>query len=159
MHDERGSVLMLMPVAVLIFLVLGALCVDFGSVFTVKRELSNAAAAAANDAASRQKIKFFSCPSDPHPGFSAAGATYGVAVCPLLELIGRDRRVVARLTGDRWQSAAATVTPSEIAAIFFQLRANRSFQIRPFPLITAREATRPGVENPSTGTQRNSMRR
>ena len=32
---------------------------------------------AANDAASRQKIKFFSCPSDPHPGFSAAGATYG----------------------------------------------------------------------------------
>ena len=53
MHDERGSVLMLMPVAVLIFLVLGALCVDFGSVFTVKRELSNAAAAAANDAASQ----------------------------------------------------------------------------------------------------------
>jgi len=53
MRDDRGSVLMLMPAAVLIFLVLGALCVDFGSVFTVKRELSNAAAAAANDAASQ----------------------------------------------------------------------------------------------------------
>jgi hypothetical protein len=52
-RDERGSVLMLMPAAVLIFLVLGALCVDFGSTFTSKRELSNAAAAAANDAATQ----------------------------------------------------------------------------------------------------------
>ena len=52
MRDQRGSVLVLMPVAVLVFIVLGALCVDFGSAFTAKRELSNAAAAAANDAAS-----------------------------------------------------------------------------------------------------------
>jgi Flp pilus assembly protein TadG len=44
---------MLMPAAVLVFLILGALCVDFGSVYSAKRELSNAAAAAANDAASR----------------------------------------------------------------------------------------------------------
>jgi Flp pilus assembly protein TadG len=44
---------MLMPAAVLVFLVLGALCVDFGSTFSSKRELSNAAAAAANDVASR----------------------------------------------------------------------------------------------------------
>jgi Flp pilus assembly protein TadG len=53
MREERGSVLMLMPAAVLIFLVLGALCVDFGATFSAKRELSNAAAAAANDVASR----------------------------------------------------------------------------------------------------------
>jgi uncharacterized membrane protein len=53
MCEQRGSVLMLMPAAVLVFLVLGALCVDFGSTFTSKRELSNAAAAAANDAASQ----------------------------------------------------------------------------------------------------------
>jgi Flp pilus assembly protein TadG len=44
---------MLMPAAVLVFLVLGALCVDFGSVYVAKRELSNAAAAAANDAATK----------------------------------------------------------------------------------------------------------
>jgi Flp pilus assembly protein TadG len=44
---------MLMPAAVLVFLVLGALCVDYGSVFLAQRELSNAAAAAANDAAAR----------------------------------------------------------------------------------------------------------
>src|SRR5947209_14296230 len=53
MRDERGSVLMLMPAAVLVFIVLGALCVDYGSVFVAKRELGNAAAAAANDAAAQ----------------------------------------------------------------------------------------------------------
>jgi Flp pilus assembly protein TadG len=53
MGEQRGSVLMLMPAAVLIFLVLGALCVDFGAVYGGQRELSNAAAAAANDAASQ----------------------------------------------------------------------------------------------------------
>jgi Flp pilus assembly protein TadG len=52
-REQRGSVLMLMPAAVLVFLVLGALCVDFGSTFAAKRELSNAAAAAANDAATQ----------------------------------------------------------------------------------------------------------
>jgi Flp pilus assembly protein TadG len=51
--DERGSVLLLLPAAVLIFLVLGALCVDYGSVYVAQRELSDAAAAAANDAATR----------------------------------------------------------------------------------------------------------
>jgi Flp pilus assembly protein TadG len=50
---ERGSVLLLMPVAMLIFVILGAICVDFAVVFLAKRELSNAAAAAANDAATR----------------------------------------------------------------------------------------------------------
>lgn len=42
---------MLMPVAVLVFLILGALSVDFGAVYASQRELANAAAAAANDAA------------------------------------------------------------------------------------------------------------
>ena len=50
---ERGSVLMLMPAAVLVFLVLGALCVDYGGAFVASRQLNNAAAAAANDAAVR----------------------------------------------------------------------------------------------------------
>lgn len=51
--EERGTVLLLMPVAVLIFLVLAAISVDFAVVFLAKRELSNAAAGAANDAATR----------------------------------------------------------------------------------------------------------
>ncbi len=48
--DERGSVLALMPAAVLIFLVLGALAVDAAAVFLAQRQLANAAVAAANDA-------------------------------------------------------------------------------------------------------------
>jgi len=52
-RDERGSVLMLLPAAVLVFLVLGALCVDYGSVYSARRELADAAAAAANDVATR----------------------------------------------------------------------------------------------------------
>ena len=44
---------MLMPAAALIFLVLGAICVDYGGAYLAQRELSNAAAAAANDAASQ----------------------------------------------------------------------------------------------------------
>jgi Flp pilus assembly protein TadG len=44
---------MLMPAAVLVFLVLGALCVDFGGVFVAQQELNHAAAAAANDAATQ----------------------------------------------------------------------------------------------------------
>jgi hypothetical protein len=50
---ERGSVLMLMPAAVLVFLILGALAVDYGGAFVAHRDLANAAAAAANDAATQ----------------------------------------------------------------------------------------------------------
>lgn len=46
---ERGSVLVLMPAAVLIFIVLGALCVDFSGVWAAQRRLTIAAEAAAND--------------------------------------------------------------------------------------------------------------
>jgi len=42
---------MLMPAAVLVFIVLGAIAVDFAVAFLGEREVSNAAAAAANDAA------------------------------------------------------------------------------------------------------------
>jgi Flp pilus assembly protein TadG len=45
-----GSALVLMPAAVLIFLVLGALAVDSAAVFLAQRQLANAAVAAANDA-------------------------------------------------------------------------------------------------------------
>jgi hypothetical protein len=47
----RGSVLMLMPAAVLIVLLLGSLAVDFAIAFLAEREVVDAASAAANDAA------------------------------------------------------------------------------------------------------------
>lgn len=50
---ERGSVLILMPVAALIFVILGSLAVDATALFLAERELAGAAAAAANDAATR----------------------------------------------------------------------------------------------------------
>lgn len=49
---QRGAVLMLMPVGVLVVLVLGSLAVDLGLVHLRQLELDDLAAAAANDAAS-----------------------------------------------------------------------------------------------------------
>lgn len=49
--SERGSAMMLMPAAVLVMVVLGALAVDSAIVFLGEREVANAAAAAANDVA------------------------------------------------------------------------------------------------------------
>jgi Flp pilus assembly protein TadG len=51
--SERGSALVLMPVAALIFVILGALALDAPVVFMAERELAGAAAAAANDAVTR----------------------------------------------------------------------------------------------------------
>lgn len=51
LRDERGSSLMLMPAAVLVFVVLGAFCVDFAAIHLGQRELVTAAQGAANDAA------------------------------------------------------------------------------------------------------------
>ena len=57
-HDEvdpaeRGSTLILMPVAALIFVVLGSLAVDATVLFLAERELAGTAAGAANDAATQ----------------------------------------------------------------------------------------------------------
>src|SRR5690606_36454066 len=49
-RGQRGSVLMLMPAAVLIVLALGSLAVDRAVVFGAQRDLINTAQAAANDA-------------------------------------------------------------------------------------------------------------
>ncbi len=48
---DRGSILMLMPAAILIVLVLGAIAVDMSVIYLAKHELIDAASAAANDAA------------------------------------------------------------------------------------------------------------
>lgn len=57
--SSRGSVLVLMPVAVLIFLMLGVLAVDAAAVFLVQRQLANAAVAAANDAVAAVDVDEF----------------------------------------------------------------------------------------------------
>lgn len=50
-QGDRGSVLMLVPAAVLVLLVLGAICVDSAVVFLAQRDLANRTAATANDIA------------------------------------------------------------------------------------------------------------
>lgn len=49
--DQRGSALVLVPAAVMSLIVLAAVAVDFSIAFLGERELANATAAAANDAA------------------------------------------------------------------------------------------------------------
>jgi Flp pilus assembly protein TadG len=49
--DQRGSTLLLFPAALLIMLALAAITVDSAIAFQAQRQLANAAAAAANDAA------------------------------------------------------------------------------------------------------------
>jgi Flp pilus assembly protein TadG len=49
---ERGSALTLVPAGVLVLIVLGAVALDLSIAFLGERELANATAAAANDAAS-----------------------------------------------------------------------------------------------------------
>ena len=53
MTSERGSSLLLFPAGVLIVMVLAAMAVDTSIAFMGQRELANATAAAANDAASQ----------------------------------------------------------------------------------------------------------
>jgi Flp pilus assembly protein TadG len=50
-RSERGSVLMLVPAAVLVLIVLGAIAVDSAIVFYAQRDLANRTAATANDIA------------------------------------------------------------------------------------------------------------
>lgn len=51
MARERGSSLMLMPAGVLVFVILGALAVDFSNVHLSQREVISAVQGAASDAA------------------------------------------------------------------------------------------------------------
>lgn len=69
---ERGSVLLLVPAAVLVLMILGAIAVDFAIAFLGQRELSGLAAAAANDAATAaiSEQRFYR-------GTSGAGADAG----------------------------------------------------------------------------------
>jgi hypothetical protein len=53
LREERGSVLALMPVAALIFLVLGSIAVDAAIAYMGEREVGNLASAVANDAATQ----------------------------------------------------------------------------------------------------------
>jgi hypothetical protein len=50
LRSERGTVLMLMPAAVLVLLMLGGIAFDFAHLYLAKRELTSIVESAANDA-------------------------------------------------------------------------------------------------------------
>lgn len=84
---ERGSVLMLMPAAVLILLILGAIAVDAAVVHLGQRQLANAVAAAANDAAGAalSDAAFYGdgrLTVDPARARSVAGISFAAAFPP-----------------------------------------------------------------------------
>ncbi|HUF33476.1 MAG TPA: hypothetical protein VMN58_09750 [Acidimicrobiales bacterium] len=102
---------MLMPAAVLIFIVLGSICVDFAVVFLAQRELSNAAAAAANDAATRAldldafyehgTITLVASEAQRVAGISVASkALDHLSVAPPSVSVGADGEVTVRLTAE-----------------------------------------------------------
>ena len=69
-RNQRGSALILVPAAVLVLVILGAIAVDMSIVLLGQRELANMAAAAANDAATAaiSKEAFYRGGSGRAPG-------------------------------------------------------------------------------------------
>ena len=91
---ERGSSLMLMPVAVLIFIILGAFAVDFSAARLARREMIASAQGAAQDAAiaGLDEGAFYDDGSirfDERDARAQAAASLAVAD-PTLDLVGFD---------------------------------------------------------------------
>jgi hypothetical protein len=94
-HRESGSVLPLLPVLIIICFLLGTLSVSTASTFLAKRELYNAAAAAANDAVSGiDDAKYF------------GGSEYQVKI--------EDARILARQSIDARLGDTLRMRPEDI---------------------------------------------
>ena len=88
-RPERGSTLLLFPAAILIMMALAAMAVDSSIAFLAQRELANAAAAAANDAAS-EAVSDASFYQQGRIELSAA-TVEAVAVDRVISLVDRSR--------------------------------------------------------------------
>ena len=86
---QRGSTLLLFPAALLIMVALAAITVDSAVAFMAQRELANATAAAANDAATRglSEEAFYERDSIE----LSSDAVEEVAVARVLQLVNGDR--------------------------------------------------------------------
>lgn len=91
--SERGSVLMLMPAAVLVLVVLGAVAVDAAIAFMAQRELQSATAAAANDAAvaALEEARLYECGElsvAADRAATVAAAAFGARVSDTVDTVG-----------------------------------------------------------------------
>ena len=97
-RSEGGSALVLVPAAVLVLVVLGAIAVDSAVAFLGQREVSNAAAAAANDAAAAalSDAAFYGSGSlrvDAAAARAVAGRAVAVRLSRGVEVVGVDVEV------------------------------------------------------------------
>lgn len=88
-NPERGSTLLLFPAAVLIMVALAAMAVDSSIAFLAQRELANATAAAANDAAA-EAVSDSSFYRDNRIELTAA-TVEAVAVSRVLSIVDQNR--------------------------------------------------------------------
>jgi Flp pilus assembly protein TadG len=103
-RSQVGSVLILVPAAVLVLLLLGAITVDFSIAYLARRQLQDAASAAVNDAAgaaldqARLRGGDGRTALDPAVAVEVARASLGASVHPPLRLSAPPTVVV---DGDR----------------------------------------------------------
>jgi Flp pilus assembly protein TadG len=88
-HGERGSTLLLFPAALLIMVALAAMAVDNAIAFMAQRQLMNATAAAANDAAT-EALSDSSFYEDNRIELSPS-AVEAIAVDRVFQLVDEDR--------------------------------------------------------------------
>ena len=118
--DERGSTLLLVPSAVLVLFLLTALAVDGAASFLAQRELADACAGAANDAAT--------VALDP-------GSLYGVGGAPVQD-VDLDRAVavaqsrVAPLAA-RWHQPVEARADTDGPRVVLHLQASAPLPIGP----------------------------
>lgn len=102
---QRGSVLMLMPAAVLVLLVLGAAAVDGALVLMAQRELLSATAAAANDAAGAAlaEERFYDCGVlvlSQQQAAEVAAASFAARTSDAVEVVEGPRVTLTPRSGD-----------------------------------------------------------
>lgn len=116
-RDQRGNTLILMPVAVLIVLGLGALALDAATLFLGQRRLADLAAAVANDAIAGVDLDAF-----------YDGATAGIALDP-----GRGRNRGDQLVTSQPQDRAfeSVICTLEVGAGAAEATATCTGTVRP----------------------------
>ena len=104
-EEERGSTLLLFPAAVLIMVALAAMAVDSAIAFLAQRELVNATAAAANDAAT-EALSDSSFYEENRIELSAAAVEL-IAIDRVFALVDTSRHRGLRVTAEAAPPAAA----------------------------------------------------
>jgi len=119
-HDEAGSTLLLVPSAVLVLLLLTSLLVDGAASFLAQRELADACAGAANDAAAAAL--------DPNRLYGTSGPSARAVDTDRAAALAESR--VAPLTA-RWHDPVSVRTDTSGPDVVLHLRATAPLPVGP----------------------------